>query len=75
SSSDIATLAGLTSGRVRQILWLSKLELKIINFLVNLNGKKDLGRFSEKRIRPILELSGEEQIEAFESKFGIKLTP
>ena len=73
SSADIAKQVGLTPGRVRQILWLAGLEPGIRDFLASLEGRRALRRYSEKRIRAILGLSGLEQIEAFEDRFGVKL--
>ena len=73
SSADIAKQVGLTPGRVRQILWLAALEPEIRGFLASLEGRRALRGYSEKRIRPIVALSGLEQIEAFENRFEIKL--
>lgn len=75
SSGDIAKQVGLTPGRVRQILWLAALEPEIRGFLASLEGRRAITGYSEKRIRPILALSGSEQIEAFEDRFGVRLSP
>ena len=73
SSTEIANLCGLTSGRVRQIVRLAGIDQGIVEFLAELDGRTALKGYSEKRIRFIAALPHAEQMERFEREFGVRL--
>lgn len=73
SFTELGERCGVTPGRVGQIVRLSGLAPEIIAFLAALEGKKALRGYSEKRIRSIVPLPAQKQIEAFERRFGLKL--
>lgn len=72
SSTEIAEKVGFTSGRVRQIVRLSRLDPTITEFLFALNGKEALQGFSETSIRRLIGLPREMQVSSFERDFPIR---
>ncbi|MBB5350670.1 hypothetical protein HNR46_000898 [Haloferula luteola] len=72
SSTEIAEKCGVTSGRVRQIVRLSGLAQEITEFLSGLNGQKALRGFSESRIRSLVGLPPDMQVQRFEKEFQIR---
>lgn len=62
----IAKEAGLSTGRVRQILRLNKLHPKIQAEILSLPPKKAKSRFNERVLRQLVPLSTERQLSQFE---------
>jgi hypothetical protein len=69
SCTEIGERFGLSGGRVRQIVRLSKVHPKIVGVLAGVRGKENLRRFSERRLRTVISLPQSQQLERFEEEF------
>ena len=75
SCDEIGARFGLSGGRVRQIVRLSKLHPTITTFLAGLRGKENLKHFSEHRLRDVIALPRDQQVKRFQEGFSGKIGP
>ena len=63
--SQVAKHFGVTRVRVWQMLNLLKLDQRIIDYLANITDPKENNFWTERKLRPLLSLSIEDQINRF----------
>ena len=73
-NTEIGDRLGLSDGRVRQIVRLSKMHSRIIDFLSSLHGEENLKRFSEHRLRSAISVPKDQQLERFQKAFGLEIS-
>ena len=73
SSTEIAELSGLSSGRVRQVIRMSNMRPEILAHLKGLSGRKAVRKYSQKKVQAISSAKLEDQVKLFETAFSVKI--
>ena len=73
SCAEIGDRLELSDGRVRQIVRLSKMHPRIVDFLSSLCGEGNLKRFSDRRLRSVISVPKDQQLERFQIAFAAKI--
>ncbi|MEA3346529.1 MAG: hypothetical protein U9Q21_00375 [Candidatus Auribacterota bacterium] len=65
SKMQVARRFGISRARVCQMLNLLELDKRILKYLMELKNPEEINYFTERKLRPLAMLSGQEQIESF----------